>query len=1002
MVKQAIALALAWWAFSDAYGQFVAVNRGEDVRIQPGCLVSVRGGWWNQAGRVYHSSDSLVVFGDVVNDDPDSLFSTVMNGVPIAPGALIMAGADQTFSTNVPGGAVRIPILRLRGTGVKTILLPAYVVDTLDLHNRLLDTRTDTVFVLKRAATAVQRADSGMVRSDPGGALHRQTSGTGTYLFPVGDVLPGEWLYRPITVEPSAPGAFAARMNLGDASAAGYDRSLTVAPLCRVGPRYFHTLWGSTTANLAGYYAPGADLYHERWARWNGAAWETFSTTAGPETPGVPVAQTLSCFRRPAWSHSQTQILHFGDAGAVAFPPLDDNRFCADDPATVFTAQGSPSGGTGVFSLVGNGQSYPLPGGNFIPALYPHGVYDVVFTYTLTDDAGHVCAMSASRQVQIDSLPVPGVEIVGSDTFCFGETVTLLARPEGYEYFWTLGNGQTINGAPSITLNRSETVTLRVTDPRSKCAAETTTSVFRGPQVNAIFSPPAKFCSNHPPLTLEGTGTPAATNPFVEYYLLDSEGQLALLENATFNPALVPPGMYTLGFKYGVRLGNTGRICTDFVEKNIVVHAAPVPGYAVVDGSLQFCEGRSVTLEARPDGLNYRWNFTHDGTNFFNVYTQRLTLSLPTTATLVVTDPTTGCQSALGASIGIGADPFPGVDVVAEPAPPFCNATATLKVTPDSPEYRYQWFRENTPLGTQSTITTDVPGRYYAVVSLSANPECVTETRILDVNFPPKPDVELIGKDAKFCEGGGRAELSYEPQAGVDYFWLKDGEIYPEGRDRVRIAVEKPGRYAVVAVSRLCPGLTDTSATANIEVVRRPPSLGFTFDGDPDVQPYGSLIRFRDTTRYDDEPFQRIWIFGDGDTLRSLNLSPAHVYPATGVYYPTLVYLTRDGCRWEAKGRVEIDDSTYLWIPDVFTPNQDGPAVNETFAIFSRGLKTFDMEIYNRWGTRVYYANSPKSPFWDGAYNGQPCPEGVYTYRLSAVAYNGRTFSRSGTVTLIR
>ncbi len=1003
MIKWAITSALAFGMLAPALGQIVAVNRGEEIRIQAGCLVSVRGGWWNQAGRVYHSSDSLVVFGDVVNDDPDSLFSAVMNGVQIAPGALILAGANQSLSTNVPGSAVRIPILRLRGTGVKTTLLPTYINDTLDLHNRLLDTRTDTVFVLKRAPEAVLRADSGMVRSDETGALSRQTTGTGTYLFPVGDVANGQWLYRPLAVEPNATGVFVARMALGDATTAGYDRSQTVAPLCRIGPRYFHRLWGSTTANLTGFYAPGEDLYHERWARWNGAAWETFSTAAGPTTPSVPVSQTLSSYRRTAWQHPQTQTLHFGDAAFVTFPLLEDKRFCADDPVLVFSAQGSPNDGTGMFTLIGNeGQTYSLPGGAFNPALYPPGVYNLVFTYTLADDAGHVCSTSAGQSIQIDSLPIPSIEIVGSDTFCFGESVTLLARPEGYEYVWTLGNGQTIDGAAFITLHRSESIILRVVDPRSKCDAETTMSVFRGPQVNAAFSPPVKFCSNHPPLALEGTGTPAANNPLVEYYIVNAEGQRTLIENATFNPSLYPPGTYTLGFKYGVKLGNTGRYCTDSVEKIITVHAAPVPSYAVIDGSLQFCEGGSVTLEARPDGLNYRWNFTHDGTNFFNVHSQRLTLSLPTTATLVVTDPTTGCQATLGTSINIGADPFPGVDIVADPTPPFCNGVATLKINPDSPGYRYQWFRGNTPLATTPTLTTDVPGNYYTVVTLTANPECVTQTRVINVSFPTKPEAELVGKDAIFCQGRGYAELSYEPQDGIDYFWLKDGERYPEGRDRVRIAVETPGRYAVVAVSRLCPNLTDTSKAVNIDVIQRPPSLGFTYDGAPDVQPYGSTIQFRDTTRYETEPLQRIWIFGDGDTLRSLNRFPAHVYPGTGVYYPTLVYLTRDGCRWEVKGRVEIDDSTYLWIPDVFTPNQEGPAVNETFTVFSRGLKTFEMEIYNRWGTRVYFANRPNAPFWDGSYNGQPCPEGVYTYRINAAAYNGRAFNRTGTVTLVR
>ncbi|MDW8334021.1 MAG: hypothetical protein RMM53_07385, partial [Bacteroidia bacterium] len=719
---------LAAFLYAPVRAQVIVVNKGEEIRIEPGCLVGVHGGWWNQSGKIYHSSDSLVIFGDIVNDDPDSLFSSVMNETPIEPGALILAGGNQTISTQIPGTTVRIPILRLRGTGVKTFLLPAYINDTLDLHNRLLDTRNDTVFVLNRSTAAILRADSGMVRSDEGGALHRRTHGEGIYLFPVGDVSSGEWIYRPLTVEPTSPGAFAARMVLGDATSFGYNRSQTVPPLCRVAPRFFHRFWGSTPAHLSGFYAPSQDAYHERWARWNGTAWETFATAAGATTIGVPVAQTLHSYRRTAWQHPQTQILNFGDAAIVHFPPIADQRLCADDPPINLEAYGNLDDGVESFTLVGNNQTFEVPGGVLNPSLYPPGQYQAVYTFSLTDDAGHVCSTTMSRPVQIDSLPTPQVQIVGSDTFCYGENVSLIARPEGYEYVWILGDGQTVNGASSITLNRSETVRLRLTDPRSKCDAETTLSVFRGPRVEAVFSPPVKFCSNDPAISLEGTGTPIASAPMLEYYLVDAQGQRTILESNAFHPSSYPPGTYTLGFKYGVRLGNTQRFCTDSAEKTIRIHPAPMLGYTVAEGSLHFCQGGSVTLEAQPPGMHYRWNFTHDGINFFNVYTRRLTLSLPTTATLTVTDPATGCSTALGTSIQVGTDPFPGMDLITEPPPPFCEGRVTLKVVPQSPEYIYRWYRDSTLVGTEATLTTTTPGRYYAVITLATNPECVAQT----------------------------------------------------------------------------------------------------------------------------------------------------------------------------------------------------------------------------------------------------------------------------------
>ena len=39
---------------------------------------------------------------------------------------------------------------------------------------------------------------------------------------------------------------------------------------------------------------------------------------------------------------------------------------------------------------------------------------------------------------------------------------------------------------------------------------------------------------------------------------------------------------------------------------------------------------------------------------------------------------------------------------------------------------------------------------------------------------------------------------------------------------------------------------------------------------------------------------------------------------------------------------------------------------------------------------------------WDGTKQGQPCPEGVYTYILEVETLSGKRFKRAGTVTLIR
>ena len=88
-----------------------------------------------------------------------------------------------------------------------------------------------------------------------------------------------------------------------------------------------------------------------------------------------------------------------------------------------------------------------------------------------------------------------------------------------------------------------------------------------------------------------------------------------------------------------------------------------------------------------------------------------------------------------------------------------------------------------------------------------------------------------------------------------------------------------------------------------------------------------------------------------------------------------------------------------LYIPNAFTPNDD--AVNDRFLAQGVYIASFRMKIYNRWGLEVFHAEDIHTG-WDGTHGGQPVPEGVYVYAVSAVTNTGRRLQREGTVTLIR
>lgn len=93
-------------------------------------------------------------------------------------------------------------------------------------------------------------------------------------------------------------------------------------------------------------------------------------------------------------------------------------------------------------------------------------------------------------------------------------------------------------------------------------------------------------------------------------------------------------------------------------------------------------------------------------------------------------------------------------------------------------------------------------------------------------------------------------------------------------------------------------------------------------------------------------------------------------------------------------------------LPNVFTPNGDG--INDVFTPFLpySGVTKIEMEIYNRWGKRVFRTNDPDI-LWDGAdeTTKQPSSDGVYYYgcKLFINTLSGEvTYLLNGSVTVIR
>jgi gliding motility-associated-like protein len=98
-----------------------------------------------------------------------------------------------------------------------------------------------------------------------------------------------------------------------------------------------------------------------------------------------------------------------------------------------------------------------------------------------------------------------------------------------------------------------------------------------------------------------------------------------------------------------------------------------------------------------------------------------------------------------------------------------------------------------------------------------------------------------------------------------------------------------------------------------------------------------------------------------------------------------------------------VEECSEIWIPNAFTPNGDDE--NDFFLPKGINIEEFHMLIFNRWGEQLFESYELENG-WDGIYQGENCPIGVYVYLIEYKAMgNGNDQSkekRQGMVTLVR
>ncbi|CAN5248064.1 hypothetical protein BH11BAC6_BH11BAC6_07950 [soil metagenome] len=132
--------------------------------------------------------------------------------------------------------------------------------------------------------------------------------------------------------------------------------------------------------------------------------------------------------------------------------------------------------------------------------------------------------------------------------------------------------------------------------------------------------------------------------------------------------------------------------------------------------------------------------------------------------------------------------------------------------------------------------------------------------------------------------------------------------------------------------------------------------------------------------------------------MNNPQLTAPRVYPPSQTIY-TLTAISTVGCGTSVSD-VIVKVYKDIAIPKAFTPNGDGK--NDQFKVYAAdGYQILKFLVYDRWGKAVF-AGRTSNDGWDGNWNGQQQPAGIYVYYLEMKTTIGKIISRKGTLVLLR
>lgn len=621
--------------------------------------------------------------------------------------------------------------------------------------------------------------------------------------------------------------------------------------------------------------------------------------------------------------------------------------------------------------------------------------------YLQIDQNGCISTIT-KKYITILSKPIAAFSL--TDSICTsGAAIATFtgAVPLTSQFDWNFGTGNatpggTVIGPHTITYSSGgyQVLSLIVNDQGCK-SAEVFDSVFVtiAPSSTFTISDDSLCGAETTIITYTGTGSSTATYTYNFGTATVNSGS----GSGPYNLSYATPGWHY------ITLSVTENGCTSLLNTDSIIVAAN----AVADAGLDvtFCNGDSALIGAAAiAGYTYTWTPASavSKTNIANPYAIVVNnTSVPTVTNVIVTAKNNFCIDT--DTVVVTVDPRQLANIAVTPSITQCLDVNNFNFSNNAPAIAgstYSWdFTPfaNTPNATTASVSNikyTTAGSYLVQLTTTTG-TCPADKDTQTVYVDDAALADFTADDTTGCPpvDVNFTNTSTGVAAGSTYLWSFGNGTTSTLSSPAMVTYTTGGKYNVTLAITSPNGCVSTKTKSNYISVYNQPIAAFTPDPfttnilQPVIYFYGTSTN-ADTCQY---------YYGDNTT--GLGCVTQHEYLDTGTYVVMLVASNAGGCRDTAYQTVVINDFYTLFVPNSFTPNGDG--LNDYFSIAGFGMKTFNINIYNRQGAVVYTSNNSKFE-WDGKdKNGNVLMEGNYVYQIDVKDVLNKNHMISGSLLII-